>query len=338
MGGPTDLSWFDDGASCQFNGPSPIYFALNDIPQTNFYNDGSVSELPLPGDAGEISGPSGGIVCQGQTDVIFGIEPVANATAYSWYLPPGASITAGNGTNNITVAFDDNALGGEVSVFAVNDCGAGLNSPPFPLNLYSLPGITQQPITPDTVNAGAGTASFEVIASGTSLSYQWQEFITSWEDITNSDLYSGSNTSVLVITNPPAGMNGFKYRCIVSGYCEPAAITDGTATLYVNMLTSDFSSIHPNGSALSYSVNPNPFSDQTTICFNIIEPGDIHITIYNLAGEVIISEISQDVPAGKFLFKLSEAELKSGLYLARITLTANNDVFTGTTKLICNKP
>ena len=104
------------------------------------------------------------------------------------------------------------------------------------------------------------------------------------------------------------------------------------------MLTSYFSRIHPNGSALSYSVNPNPFSDQTTICFNIIEPGDIHITIYNLAGEVIISEISQDVPAGKFLFRLSEAELKSGLYLARLTLTANNKVFTGTTKLICNKP
>jgi hypothetical protein len=270
--------------------------------------------------------------------VIFSIDPVANATGYNWYLPPGATITGGNGTNSITVEFNNNALGGEVSVFAENDCGAGLNSPPFALILNSAPEIIQQPITPDTVNAGAGTAIFEVIASGTDLSYQWQEFMTSWEEIINSDLYSGANSATLVITNPPPGMDGLKYRCIVSGLCEPAAVTDGMATLHVNTLTSVFFTKQPNGSALSFSVNPNPFSDQTTLSLYITEPGDVHIVIYNLAGEVIISELRHDVPAGNFMFILPQVKLKSGFYLARLTLTANNKVLTGTTKLICNKP
>jgi hypothetical protein len=55
------------------------------------------------GSTGAISGPS--TACQGQAGLVFSIPAVTNATTYNWVLPSGASITAGSGTNSITVIY-----------------------------------------------------------------------------------------------------------------------------------------------------------------------------------------------------------------------------------------
>lgn len=233
-GSNSGLNWFDNGASCQYKGPAPAYGILNDIPQASFYIDGSFTALPLPGNAGEISGPVDGSICQGQTGVMFGIDPVQNALSYIWNLPVGATITNGNGSNMVTVSFNQNALSGLVTVFAQNGCGAGGVSPAFSLSVNSPPSIIQQPVTPGTITAGAGIAVFEVLASGNGLNYQWQEYIVSWENISDGGIYEGTLTSSLSITDPPYEMNGYAYRCIVSGFCEPAVVTDGTAILNLN--------------------------------------------------------------------------------------------------------
>jgi hypothetical protein len=46
-------------------------------------------------------------------------------------------------------------------------------------------------------------------------------------------MYGGSTTSTLTITSPTAGMNGYQYRCVVSGTCSPDA-ESSAATLTVN--------------------------------------------------------------------------------------------------------
>lgn len=50
-GGNTTLTWFDNGISCQYTGPPPAYAVLNDVPQANYYSNGSVSES-APGQCG----------------------------------------------------------------------------------------------------------------------------------------------------------------------------------------------------------------------------------------------------------------------------------------------
>jgi hypothetical protein len=95
------------------------------------------------------------------------------------------------------------------------------------------PGITGQPASSPIVCSGNGTASFSVTATGAGLTYQWQEYISSWNNISNGGVYSGATTSTLTITNPPSSMNARQYRCVVSGTCSPSA-TSNAASLSVH--------------------------------------------------------------------------------------------------------
>ena len=67
--------------------------------------------------------PITGISCvvSGQTGINYSISSVVGATSYSWAVPAGYSITAGMGSNAITVT--SGSVSGNVSVFASNGCG-----------------------------------------------------------------------------------------------------------------------------------------------------------------------------------------------------------------------
>lgn len=67
-------------------------------------------------------------------------------------------------------------------------------------------------------------------------SYQWQEYISGWIDITNGDIYSGATITTLTLTGVTIGMNGYKYRCVVTGSCSNIT-TNGLATLTVNAIS-----------------------------------------------------------------------------------------------------
>ncbi len=45
LGGTTDLTWYDDGTSCEYGGPPLTYTVLNDIPASTYYIPGQISEL-----------------------------------------------------------------------------------------------------------------------------------------------------------------------------------------------------------------------------------------------------------------------------------------------------
>jgi len=77
----------------------------------------------LPDTAGIISGKD--TVCRNHTGYLFSIPQIANASSYIWTLPPGATISSGQGSNEITVDFAMDASSGNLSVYGVNDCGDG---------------------------------------------------------------------------------------------------------------------------------------------------------------------------------------------------------------------
>jgi hypothetical protein len=91
----------------------------------------------LPGSANSIYGVS--IVCAGESGIEYAIDPVQNALAYAWYLPPGASIFSGQYTNHIFVNFDPEASSGEIIAVGNNLCGDGLPSPEFFLLVNPIP-------------------------------------------------------------------------------------------------------------------------------------------------------------------------------------------------------
>lgn len=95
------------------------------------------------------------------------------------------------------------------------------------------PVVTTQPN--DTSICGGDNANFDIVATNAT-GYQWQEDSGSgWNNISNGGVYSGATSAVLSLTSPPTTMNGYQYRCVVSGIVSPpdtsnpATLTVGTA-------------------------------------------------------------------------------------------------------------
>ncbi len=76
--------------------------------------------------------------------------------------------------------------------------------------------------------------------------FQWQENTGSgFVNITNGGVYSGATSASLTLTNVPAGMNGYIYKCLVSPASSCTGVASNTATIAVNAAPS--SVISPAG-------------------------------------------------------------------------------------------
>jgi subtilisin-like proprotein convertase family protein len=117
---------------------------------------------------------------------------------------------------------------------APNGCNTSAN---YRVVVNQPPAVTAQPIS--VTNCDRTSASFSVTATGTGpLTYQWQEQVLgvgAWNNLANGAPYSGATSPTLTINPVAAIMNGNRYRCIVTGICNPA-FTSNPATLTVNNL------------------------------------------------------------------------------------------------------
>ncbi len=94
------------------------------------------------------------------------------------------------------------------------------------------PAITVQPPNATTC-PGCGT-TFSVTTTNADV-FQWQLFNGStWDDLTDTGIYTGTTTSTLVITNPTAANSGGQYRVLVSNSAFVCSvITSNQATLTI---------------------------------------------------------------------------------------------------------
>ncbi len=76
----------------------------------------------LPEKPGPITGPTDAIC--GATNLVYTIDPVANASHYVWMLPDGVTdVSSVQNTTSLTVNFESDFYGGDIIVAASNDCG-----------------------------------------------------------------------------------------------------------------------------------------------------------------------------------------------------------------------
>lgn len=315
VGGNAYLQWNDDGASCQFTGPAPEYFILNDEPGTLFYFDGESVTLELPGSAGPVNGPDGGNVCPGQTGIAFSVSPIANASFYGWSFPQGFTIVAGSGTNQVTVDAGQDVSNGSVTVLGMNSCGVGEQSDPFQVVVNDFPLITAQPVSVGPIISGVGSATFSVEATGSQLSYQWQEFISGWNDLTDGGYFSGAQTQELVISQPVFSMNWRYYRCRVDGFCASGLLTDGTAQLFVSPPVGI--STHDNQFPEPI-VFPNPLMSDSKLSLSLTAQCDLRLVFYSLDGLEIFNRRYLSLGEGIHCFELNPGKLAPGIYLLNI--------------------
>ena len=104
-------------------------------------------------------------LCPNATGVTYSVPNVAGST-YAWTVPAGASITAGQGTNSITVTFG--ATGGNVAVTETASCGTA--------NATLAVAVTSTPITPVIVGPAAVCPNATAVTysvSSTGSTYVW---------------------------------------------------------------------------------------------------------------------------------------------------------------------
>lgn len=120
-------------------------------------------------------------VCAGSSGNVYTVPAVAGATSYSWTLPAGAIITAGTGTNSITVTFGSNS--GNVSVTADNMCG----SSPARTIAVTVNAAPTVPTASNGYSCSPGTVVLTASGAGAGEDYRWYSTATG-----GALLYSGN--------------------------------------------------------------------------------------------------------------------------------------------------
>ncbi|WP_187262144.1 ice-binding family protein [Pontibacter beigongshangensis] len=115
------------------------------------------------GAVGTVAGPASS--CAGTTGLQYSIGAVARASSYNWSVPAGWVITAGQGTNSITVT--TGTANGAVSVVVANACGAGEATQ----NVTAVPPVTAANIADNSDICNGLSYSVSPVAGTTS--YTW---------------------------------------------------------------------------------------------------------------------------------------------------------------------
>lgn len=117
------------------------------------------------------------------------------------------------------------------------------------LETGNAPGITSQPV--DTTTCPGCTTNLTVVSDGDA--FQWQRFNgSSWIDLMDAGIYSGTSTSTLTITNPTGQENNGQYRVVITNsdfVCGSTFSDQITLTIMVNTVITN--------RRITYRVNKN---------------------------------------------------------------------------------
>ena len=187
--------------------------------------------------------PSSATICAG-SNISFTVAATGTTPlAYQWQVSTDGAI---NWNNIINGGVYSNAT---TSVLTITGATVAMNAYQYRIKVTgncnpliatsSTATLTVNPLTVVTgqpANSAVctnGIASFSVVATGSSLTYQWQENIIGiWTNITNGGIYSGATTNTLTLTGVTAAMNSYQYRSVIGSSCSP--VTSNAAILTVN--------------------------------------------------------------------------------------------------------
>jgi hypothetical protein len=178
---------------------------------------------------------------------------VTNATNYTWTVPTGWVITAGAGTNTITVTSGAAGQNGDITVTSGNSCGTSSAT-----TLAVVVNANPQ------VNAGADTVvcsynfPIDITATGNATSYSW------------------SNGSVNAVTNITAA----------GTYTVTGTLSGCTATDNI-VVTSDPCAGIDETDVNFITVYPNPTNENLTLATSAVE--GMAYSIYTIDGKFMAS-------------------------------------------------
>jgi hypothetical protein len=163
----------------------------------------------------------------------------SGSPTYAWTAPGTATGLVGAATATISKASVQTTEGGTYSVKAT---AAGCTSiaTSVVVTINKLPAITTQPAASTVVCNGSGV-NISVAATGAGLTYQWQQStdgVAPFTNIVNNGVYNNATTTNLLLY-PTSSMNGYYFRCVVSGTCTPAVTTTNSILTIYNTITAN---------------------------------------------------------------------------------------------------
>ncbi len=244
----------------------------------------SVSVTLLPAAAGFITGdPS---VCAGSSQVYF-ISSIANASSYSWAVPAGWTITAGNNTTTITVTVGANS--GNVSVSGSNSCGTGT---------ASIFNVVVFPLPPTPVITQVGPNLMSSAVSGN----QWYRNSVTLTGATNQT-YLPTQNGLFTVT--VTDVNGCSATSLPSNY-----------------LSTDL-----NNYVMEEGINiyPNPATDLLYVEMELYTPESVKIYLINQLGQTVIM-VNDGIESGSLKKEIMLNNIAPGIYFLKVQTNSVNMV------------
>ena len=106
--------------------------------------------------------------------------------------------------------------------------------------------------------------------------------------------------------------------------------TEGTATLnpmlYLPFAITDIEE-NPGNRPMDFSLEqnfPNPFNAQTTISFNMKNPGPVKLRIYDITGALMETLVDESMPPGRHQVTWDAGNLASGVYFYKLTCSGTS--------------
>jgi hypothetical protein len=197
-------------------------------------NNATLSVNPSPGVTAQ---PTNKIICNNGGTTFSTNGSGFGTITYQWQVSTNSGSTWSNITNGgvysgatsatLTLTGATVSMNGYMYRSVISGgCSPAATTNAATLTVNSAPAVTSNP-TNSTICPN-GNTSFTCSGTGSGITYQWQVSTNggvSYSNITNGGVYSNATTATLNITNAPGTMNGYRYRCIISGSCSPFATT-----------------------------------------------------------------------------------------------------------------
>ncbi|MFT3979739.1 MAG: M36 family metallopeptidase [Ferruginibacter sp.] len=271
--------------------------------------------------------PANQTACAG-SNATFSVT-ATSAGSYQWQVSTNSggtwtNITGATASTLTLTAVTAGMNGNQYRVIVSNTCPSTVNSNAATLTVTTPSSITTQP-SAVTVCAPAA-ASFTVVASGTSLTYQWQVSTnggTSWTDIT------GATAATYTIATTSTALNGNQYRVNIST-CATGGLTSSAVTLTVNaapaITTQPQSSTVCTGANASFSV----VATGTNITYQWQVSTDGGGTWTNVTGATTatlsVASTTAAMNGNRYRVVVSGTCTPASVTSAEATLTVNNSI------------
>ncbi len=140
------------------------------------------------------------LVCRSQSGFIYSVNSVSDATSYLWAVSSGATISSGQGTSSVSIAFSSSATSSSISCIALNGCGNSVAAS-FAYNVVTVKPGTPGVIAGNIVNCINTTATFSVSPVANTTTYTWIA-------PANTTILSGQGTTTILLSFGPAWVSG----------------------------------------------------------------------------------------------------------------------------------